>query len=74
MSRLTDATLSDDIGEKREDCARGGLAEYWVADVQAKIVIRHAQPSDGAYLNEAAPVPLSQPLAMLTQPKVVAKV
>jgi Uma2 family endonuclease len=71
---VSETTLTDDMGEKREDYARGGLAEYWVADVQAKTVVRHSQPSTGGYLNEAAPVAISQPLAMLTQSKVVAKV
>ncbi|HEV7692418.1 MAG TPA: Uma2 family endonuclease [Hyphomonadaceae bacterium] len=71
---VSETTLADDLGEKREDYAEGGLAEYWVADVQARTVIPHSQPKDGAYLNEAAPVPISEPLAMLTQPAVSARV
>jgi hypothetical protein len=71
---VADATLADDMGEKREDYALGGLVEYWVADVQAKTVIRQAEPGGGAYAIEAEPVSLSQPLPMLTRPEVVARV
>ena len=28
------------MGDKREEYAAAGLAEYWVADVKAKTVIR----------------------------------
>jgi Uma2 family endonuclease len=71
---IADATLTDDLGEKRVDYAAAGLAEYWVADVQARAVIRHSGPKDGVYAVEEAPAPMSQPLAMLTQPHIVAKV
>ena len=30
---VADTTLADDLGEKREDYAKAGLAEYWVADL-----------------------------------------
>lgn len=66
-------TLADDMGEKREDYANGGLAEYWVADLDAKAVIRHAKPGRGAFAVQEAPVPLSQALVMLTRPEVVAR-
>lgn len=68
------STLADDMGEKREDYANGGLAEYWVADLDAKAVVRHAKPEKGAYSIQEAPVPLSQALVMLTRPEVVARV
>lgn len=70
---VADSTLADDMGDKREDYANAGLAEYWVADLQAKAVIRHASPKDGSHLNQAPPIPLAQPIALLTQPQIVAK-
>ena len=69
---VADSTLTDDLGEKRDDYASGGLVEYWVADVKAKTVIRHSEPKGGAFAVEA-PVPLSQPIAMLTRADVVAR-
>lgn len=67
------STLADDLGEKREDYALNGLVEYWVADVEARTVIRHANPEGGSYGIQEAPVPLSQPLALLAQPHIVAQ-
>jgi Uma2 family endonuclease len=42
---VADASLADDVGEKLEDYAAAGVAEYWVADVKGKILLRHAGPS-----------------------------
>jgi Uma2 family endonuclease len=70
---VSDSTLSDDMGEKREDYAQAGIAEYWVADVNAKRIIRHAETKGGAFGLEK-PIALSEPVAMLTAPAVVAKV
>lgn len=41
---VADSTLADDLGDKREDYARAGLAEYWVADVNAKVIHAFADP------------------------------
>lgn len=71
---VADSSIEDDVGEKREDYALGGLVECWVADVKARTVIRHSEPKGDAFAVEAAPVPLSQPIAMLTRPEVVARV
>lgn len=64
---VSDSTLADDLGEKLEDYARAGLTEYWVADVKAKTVIRHAGPQGDTFARVEAAVALDQPLAMLTQ-------
>ncbi len=69
-----DSTLADDMGDKREEYAAAGLAEYWVADVKARTVIRHAAPLTAAYQRQEAPVALDQPIAMLTQAGVVCRV
>lgn len=70
---VADASLDDDLGEKREDYAKAGAPEYWVADVNAKLVIRHASPKGSVFETEQ-PQPLSQPLAMLTAPAVIARI
>jgi Uma2 family endonuclease len=70
---VADSFLEDDMGEKRADYARAGLAEYWVADVNAKRVIRHANPKGDAFQTEE-PLALSEPMAMLTVPAVVARI
>ena len=69
---VADSSLDDDMGEKREDYASAGVAEYWVADVNAKQVIRHAAPKGNAFGTELS-TPLVEPLAMLTAPALVAK-
>ncbi len=51
---VSDSTLSDDLGEKLEDYAKGGLAEYWVADVKGRLVLRHADIKDASYLKREA--------------------
>ena len=70
---VADSSLEDDLGEKCDDYARFNLAEYWVADVNAKTVLRHASPVNGVYTRQAS-VSLTEPLAMLTQPNIVAKI
>jgi len=68
---VSDSTLADDMGEKREEYAAAGLAEYWVADVKARTVIRHAGPLTAAYQRQEEPAPLDKPIAMLTRPEIV---
>lgn len=46
---VADSSLSDDLGEKLEDYAKGGLPEYWVADVKGRQILQHAGPADGTY-------------------------
>lgn len=70
---VADSSLADDLGEKRDDYAAFGIAEYWVADVNAKTVHLHAQPSNGVYAVSKT-IKLSDPLPMLTHPAIVAKI
>lgn len=51
---VADTTLSDDLGEKREDYATAGLAEYWVEDVKNQLIVQHAQPVAGACAAQAS--------------------
>ena len=46
---VADSSLSDDLGEKLEDYATGGLAEYWVADVKGRQILQHSGPGNGTY-------------------------
>lgn len=69
---VSDSTLADDMGDKREDYAQAGLAEYWVADVAGKLVHRHAGPAGAGYARQET-LALGEPLAMLMRPDVVAR-
>lgn len=64
---VADTSLRQDMGEKRDLYAAGGMPEYWVVDVDARQVHRFGRPVDGAYWAEP-PVPLAGPLASLTMP------
>jgi Uma2 family endonuclease len=46
---VADKTRSDDLGDKRRAYAKAGLAEYWVADIQKRLVHRFSAPVDGDY-------------------------
>lgn len=46
---VADSSLSDDLGDKLLDYARSGLAEYWVADVKARVLFVHAGPGPEGY-------------------------
>ncbi|MEQ1863299.1 MAG: Uma2 family endonuclease [Micropepsaceae bacterium] len=46
---VADSTLSDDLGEKLEDYATGGLTEYWVADVKGRQILQHSGPGNATY-------------------------
>ena len=70
---VADSTLTDDLGDKRDEYAAAGLAEYWVADVKANAVIRHAAPVDGAFGQVEAPVGLGEAIAMLARADVVVR-
>lgn len=69
---VADSSLDDDMGEKRVDYAISGLAEYWVADVRAKIVHMHAQPVGEAFA-VVRTASLSEALTLITQPDITAK-
>lgn len=64
---VADASLGDDLGDKLADYANAGLAEYWVADVRGRLILRHEQPVAGAY-KVRAPLLFGQPAPALTLP------
>jgi Uma2 family endonuclease len=68
---VSDTTLADDLGDKLEDYAKGGLAEYWVADVQGRLVLRHAGPGPSAYARRE-PAHFGEAIGLLETPSLVA--
>lgn len=62
---VSDSSLGDDLGEKLEDYAAGTLSEYWVADVQGRLVLRHAGPQAGGYAKRE-PARFGETIAALT--------
>lgn len=67
---VSDTTLADDLGDKLEDYAKGGLAEYWVADVKGRIVLRHAGDAPGGYARRE-PARFGEQIAALLTPALV---
>ena len=46
---VCDSSLADDLGDKLKEYADAGIAEYWVADVKGKIILRHYGPGADGY-------------------------
>jgi Uma2 family endonuclease len=51
---ISDSTLSFDLGEKLGVYARAGIPEYWVVDVNARVIHRHSKPSNQGYADIVA--------------------
>lgn len=64
---VSTSTLADDLGEKLVDYARGGLAEYWVADVKGRLLLRHGGAGADGYARRQ-PVRFGEIAAALTLP------
>ncbi len=58
---ISSTTLSRDLGTKRLEYARAGVADYWVVDVDGRMVHRFAEPVDGDY-NRLPAVRFGEPL------------
>ena len=43
------SSLGDDLGDKANLYARSGIPEYWVCDVEARVVHRHNAPNADGY-------------------------
>ena len=67
---ISDTTLADDLGRKRTLYALGGIPEYWVVDLSARVILQHWSPAGGAYA-KAAVVPFGDHLASATLPGLV---
>ena len=44
------SSLGDDLGDKATLYAGHGVPEYWVVDVEARVVHRHSEPGANGYL------------------------
>ena len=67
---VADASLADDLGGKLLDYAQTGLAEYWVADVKARMIVQNADPGPEGYATRRLH-PFGETLAALTLPLAV---
>lgn len=46
---ISDSSLAQDLGPKRDDYARAGIPEYWVVDINGKCVHVLTEPAAGSY-------------------------
>lgn len=67
---VSDTTIDFDTRRKLELYARFGIPEYWVVDVNARLVLRHTAP-DGHSYAERMLVAFGDPLAAATIPGLV---
>jgi Uma2 family endonuclease len=49
LVEVADRTLRTDLGRKARIYASGGVAEYWVVDVQNRVLYVHREPKGGRY-------------------------
>ena len=64
---VSDTTLATDLGRKRALYALGGIPEYWVIDLSARVILQHWSPAEGAYAGSAM-VPFGDDIASATLP------
>lgn len=64
---VSDTTLAEDLGRKRTLYASGGIPEYWVADLSARVILKHWAAAGNAYTKSAV-VPFGNDLASATLP------
>ena len=49
LIEVADSTLKTDLGRKANLYAKAGVPEYWVADVEGKMIHQHWSPSANGY-------------------------
>ena len=64
---VSDTTLEDDLGRKRQVYAAGGVLEYWVVDLLGRVVRQYWAPGDDGYASETV-VPFGGQLSAATLP------
>ena len=62
---VSDTTLEDDLGRKRQVYAAGAVPEYWVVDLPGRTIRQYWAPVDGSYAGEAV-VPFGERLSAVT--------
>lgn len=64
---VADATLSKDLGRKQAVYAQSGVPEYWVADVDGRLIHQMWAPVDDIY-SERRQIAFGHPLSAATIP------
>ncbi|MBM3795053.1 MAG: Uma2 family endonuclease [Acidobacteria bacterium] len=49
LIEVADSSATFDLGEKRDLYARAGVVEYWVLDLNRRVLVIHREPHDGFY-------------------------
>lgn len=62
---VADSTLTNDLGRKVELYAVAGIPEYWVADVEAKVIHQMWAPEGAAYAQQRE-VAFGEPIEVAT--------
>lgn len=62
---LSDTTRDFDLGRKAKLYARCGVPEYWVADRDKQVLVRHSGAQPAGYAS-IVPVPFGQPMTSAT--------
>ena len=70
LVEVSRTTVRRDLRVKRDIYAAAGVPEYWVVDVEKRLVHRFWNPRDGAY-QAVEPIPLAGELRSLTMPDLV---
>lgn len=62
---VSDTTLEHDLGVKQRRYAAAGVPEYWVADVNARVIHRMASPNGDSYASRHK-IPIGTPIQAAT--------
>jgi Uma2 family endonuclease len=60
LVEVADTTLRADLGRKARIYASGGVCEYWVIDLNHRLVYVHRGPGDGTYTSQLVLSPVSR--------------
>ena len=60
---VSDTTLRYDLGKKARLYAAHGVRDYWVIDLNGKVLQRHEDPTEGGYATRVA-IPFGQPVPL----------
>lgn len=64
---VSDTTLEHDLGRKAELYAGAAIPEYWVADVNGRVIHQFWRPADGVYAEQRTTA-FGEPLKAVTIP------
>lgn len=65
---VSDASLTQDMGVKARLYAKAGIPEYWVADIEARVLHQLWGPSDGGY-TERRELAFGEPVETMGAPR-----